>query len=185
MKAIIVVDAQNDFITGTLANPDAQDALPILHEVVEWGVINGYDLFYTKDTHYDNYIDTQEGKFLPVPHCIYKTPGNAIAAEALPEDPSYLYNIIEKETFGYTGWENFDFSDCDEIIICGFCTDICVMANAQFLKAFNPEIPMTIISDACAGVTPVRHEAALDVFRSTQFNVTTWEDYDYEWFKKQ
>ena len=58
------------------------------------------------------------------------------------------------------------------------------MANAQFLKAFNPEIPMTIISNACAGVTPVRHEAALDVFRSTQFNVTTWEDYDYEWFKQ-
>lgn len=173
-KVLIVVDAQEDFVRGVLGTKEAQQALPIIQEVVDYA--DGHftnPVFYTKDTHTNYYLETQEGKNLPVPHCIEGTPGWKICREVLTDSAQ----VIPKKTFGYYRWNYGAFGpDVVEIWICGFCTDICVMANFQILKALYPEIPFVIVEDACAGVTPELHEAALKVMKSCQARVVKWED---------
>jgi len=177
-KVLIVIDAQNDFINGSLGSEEAQKAVPIIIEIVKYANKYFYmNTFLTKDTHFENYFETQEGKRLPISHCQYLTPGWSIQKDiAQVVEDAYL---IEKSTFGYCNWKETEghtgIALMEEIVLCGFCTDICVMANFQILKAAFPEIPITIISDACAGTTPEMHEAALNVMKSCQANVMTWD----------
>lgn len=177
-KALIVVDVQKDFIDGALANPAAKAAMPTVHNVVKYAAENDFDIFYTKDTHYiDFYMSSQEGKNLPVPHCIFQTPGWAIDKQAWAADPTGFVQILIKPTFGYEDWDEEGLNLYDEIVIIGFCTDVCVITNALLIKTIVPEIPIVVIEDACAGVTPEKHAAALEVMRSCQINTMKWEDY--------
>ena len=180
-KVLIVIDAQEDFTRGSLRNEEAIKALPVIHDIVDLAIKNDMTILYTADTHGEDYFDTQEGKNLPVMHCNYRTPGWNICPEVMDYDyPNY--HVIMKETFGFTGWGNKyhvsgeAIASADEIWMCGFCTDICVMANFQLIKTFYPEIPMVIISDGCAGVTPELHQSALDVMSSCQAKIQTLDD---------
>ena len=174
-KVLIVIDAQEDFTRGALRNEEAIEALPTLSEVVDYAYEN-FDrrIIYTKDTHPSNeeYLASQEGCNLPVPHCIEGTKGWRICREALVDNG----DICAKQTFGYMNWGMHSLANVDEIWLCGFCTDICVSANFQILKAMYPEVPIVVIEDACAGVTPELHEAALKVMKSCQARIVKWED---------
>ena len=180
---LVIVDAQNDFITGSLANPVADERVPNIVELIKSKDWDG--IFATFDTHYDDYLDTPEGKALPVPHCIYQTDGwrfDSRVYEALQEflktHPTTPFSSVLKPTFGSLPlpeeiWETLNsIYDTYDITICGFCTDICVVSNALILKAdFFRRGTITVVANACAGVTPEKHEAALEVMRSCQINV--------------
>lgn len=173
-RVLIVVDAQEDFVRGTLRNEEAIKALPILHNVVKYADKNKVFIYYTMDSHYDNYENTQEGKRLPVKHCIKYTDGWDICEEAMNKTS---HGIVCKETFGSLTWESkINIREADEIWLCGFCTDICVSANFQILKASAPEARIVVIEDACAGVTPELHKAALMVMKSCQADVMTFDE---------
>ena len=142
-------------------------------------------IVYTRDTHGDNYYNTQEGKRLPIPHCIKDTIGWDIMSEVLNEDTATL--IVDKPSFGdillgakitEAVWEakHFDSEDIvnyapESIEVVGFCTDICVVSNCMLLKSYFPESLIVVDSSCCAGVTPAKHEAALEVMRSCQIDV--------------
>ena len=176
-RVLIVIDAQEDFVRGTLRNEEAIKALPTLQKVVQYAVTNEMDIHYTMDTHQeDEYDETQEGRKLPIKHCIEFTEGWDICEEAYSNVSPY--NIHYKDAFGTLAWESYlkIFEDVDEFWLCGFCTDICVSANFQILKACFPEIPIIVIADACAGTTPEMHEAALKVMKSCQAEVKNWNE---------
>jgi nicotinamidase-related amidase len=170
-KILIVVDMQNDFITGPLGTKEAQDIVPaVTRKVKEYSDTTGV-VFYTRDTHFNDYLETSEGKALAVKHCIYWTDGWEISYQVLKAE--HFYNV-EKATFGYIYWpETFTKLPIipTEIELCGVCTDICVISNALILKAQYPEIKITVDSKCCAGTTPEAHEAALTVMKSCQINV--------------
>ena len=164
MKTLIVIDMQKDFIDGSLGTKEAQAIVPKVKDKIKTYEQNGDRIIYTRDTHGDDYLDTAEGKKLPVKHCIMNTDGWQIPEELLVENPF----IINKPSFGYTNWWQFDF---DEIEIVGLCTDICVVSNALILKALFPEIPVTVDSNCCAGVTPETHQAALKTMNMCQVTI--------------
>ena len=173
-KVLIVVDVQEDFTRGALRNEDAIAALPKIHDIDEFARNNDMEVFYTMDTHGDDYLNTQEGRNLPVPHCIHMTEGWKVCPEAIIDDK--LVKVIRKGTFGFPHWDVFPIvGGADEVWICGFCTDICVSANFQIIKATYPEVPIVVIDDACAGVTPTAHKAALKVMQSCQARVVKWD----------
>ena len=167
MKTLIVVDMQNDFIDGALGTLEAQAIVPNVKKKIEEYDAHEDAIVFTRDTHFENYLETGEGKNLPVKHCIMGTPGWNIA-DGL-EVPCCRY--IDKPTFGWTGWKAFAFEDEDEIEIVGLCTDICVVSNALILKAMFPEVKITVDTSCCAGVTPESHKAALQTMKMCQINV--------------
>ena len=176
MKIVIIVDCQNDFITGSLGTPEAQAMIPRLVDKINHSSDDTYFIF-TKDTHYDNYLETAEGKKLPIKHCIKETEGWEIPAE-LTEHFANSPFTIEKSTFGSYNLvemiiEIIDSNDdkVEEIELCGLCTDICVVTNALILKTSFPECDIVVNSKCCAGTTPEAHEAALAVMRSCQIEV--------------
>ena len=175
-RILIVIDMQNDFIDGSLGTNEAEAIVPAVVEKMK-----GYekeDIIATMDTHFDDYMDTQEGKNLPVIHCIKGTIG-----WELREEIRHLVdekNIYEKPTFGSTVladkikyiYDNELAKGSElEIELVGLCTDICVVSNALLLKASMPEVKISVDSDCCAGVTPGKHEAALETMRSCQIEV--------------
>lgn len=174
-KMLIVVDMQNDFVTGTLRNEAAIAIIPNIVKKVEEYQKNKDMIFFTYDTHYENYLNTQEGKLLPIEHCICGTEG----WQLIPELRNYYGLPILKKSFGYDGWKDIMntheipfFSEKDmEVEVIGTCTDICVISNVLGLKAINPEMKITVDSSCCAGLTKEKHEAALEVMRSCQINV--------------
>jgi len=178
MKILVVVDMQNDFINGSLGTPEAQAIVPNVRKKIREAINNGDTIIYTRDTHYLGYLDTKEGKKLPVEHCIYTTDGWQIPEELLPPFTYEDAFIINKETFGYQDLpkkiENallFKVG-CDEIELVGLCTDICVVSNALLLKAaFYEEMEISVDANCCAGVTPETHEAALKTMEMCQINV--------------
>ena len=167
MKLLVVVDMQNDFIDGALGSPEAVAIVPYVKALIE-----GFDgkVFFTRDTHFDNYMDTQEGKKLPVPHCIKGTDGWQIRAEL---EALRTTEAIDKITFGSTelveviGREE----NVESITFAGLCTDICVISNVMTVKAFYPEIPLIVDAKGCAGVTPDSHRTALSAMRMCQVDV--------------
>jgi len=167
---LIVVDMQNDFIDGSLGTKEAVAILPKVRETIE--AFDGTVIF-TKDTHYENYLDTAEGKKLPVKHCIKGTEGHEIHASLLPFVKS---EPIEKRTFGSLTLSAFLQSEnekepIESITLIGLCTDICVISNALICKATLPEVEIRVIASACAGVTPKSHENALSAMRMCQITV--------------
>ena len=166
-KILVVVDMQNDFIDGALGTKEAEAIVPHVKSLIE--TFDGKVIF-TRDTHFENYMDTQEGKNLPVPHCIKGTDGWQIRAEL---DALRTTEPIDKLTFGSRDLVEVLKSEgeIDEIIFVGLCTDICVISNAMVVKAFYPEIPLTVDAKACAGVTPESHKRALEAMKMCQINV--------------
>ncbi len=170
MKVLIVVDMQNDFIDQALGT---KEAVGIVDNVAE--KIRSFDgtVIYTKDTHQTNYMSTQEGKNLPVEHCIRGSEGWEISS-ALPVADDAI--VFEKPTFGsrelgeYLEKLNKD-NGIEEIEVIGLCTDICVISNALLIKAFLPEVKITVDSSCCAGVTPESHKNALEAMKMCQINV--------------
>ena len=169
-KLLVVVDMQNDFVTGTLGSRDAQAILENVVEKVKKAEEEGSDIIFTQDTHGDNYMDTQEGKNLPVPHCIKGTQG----WEIVPELSSYArkYPCVEKPAFGSIELAHrLAGKDYGEIQLIGLCTDICVISNAMLLKAAFPEVPVTVDAACCAGVTPESHKNALEAMKMCQISI--------------
>lgn len=164
-KCIVVIDMQNDFVTGTLGTKEAREMLP---QLVEKLTKEDMPLIFTKDTHGENYLATQEGKKLPVKHCIKGTWGWEIVDELKPFIKNYP--IIEKNTFGSVDLPRF-VANFSEIELVGLCTDICVISNALLLKANFPEKCITVNAVACAGVTPASHENALSAMKMCQINI--------------
>lgn len=174
MKALIVVDMQNDFTTGVLGNPETA---AVVNKVAS--MINKFRreepdglIIATLDTHFDNYSDTQEGKNLPVPHCIKGSDGWQIVPEvkkALGTNCKYA----EKITFGMYDLPVLIGKDAkiDEFIVIGVCTDICVISNVMILKAAYPEVPVRVIADCCAGVSPASHDTALSAMKACQVQI--------------
>ena len=167
-KLVAVIDMQNDFICGALSNSDTEKILPAVAEYVKRADEQGAEIVFTRDTHDENYAQTQEGRKLPVPHCVKNTKGWQIA-EALSD---YVQNVFDKYTFGslllaqYALDNQFDFID-----LVGVCTDICVISNALLLKAFLPEAEINVVESCCAGVTPERHRNAIEAMRACQINI--------------
>lgn len=174
VKALVVIDMQNDFISGALGTPEAENIVPNVANKIK--SLNENDiLIFTRDTHYDNYLDTLEGTKLPVAHCIVNTWGWQIHKDILDAAEDFSYMTIDKPTFGSIDlmdhvMDIFDPEDV-EIEICGLCTDICVASNALMLRAAFPNAPITIDSTCCAGVTPATHEAALTTMKMCQIDV--------------
>lgn len=164
MKTLIVVDMQNDFIDGALGTKEAQAIVPNVKKKIKEYKSRGDEIIFTRDTHEANYLDTNEGKHLPVEHCIYGTHGWEIANGLEVENCWY----VNKPTFGWTHWNKHDFN---EVEIIGLCTDICIVSNALILKAMFPEINITVDASCCAGVTPESHNAALTTMKMCQINV--------------
>ena len=165
-KILIVIDMQNDFIDGALGTEEAQAIVPNVKKKIEEYKARGDVVLFTRDTHYDDYLETNEGKHLPVKHCIKDTSGWQISDELDAEGCP----CIDKETFGFRYWDMLG-DDIESIELVGLCTDICVVSNALILKATFPEIDITADASCCAGVTPEKHKAALEVMKSCQINV--------------
>ena len=186
MKVLVVVDMQNDFIDGALGTKEAQAIVPNVVNKIKSCDSNTLVLL-TKDTHYSNYMNTLEGEKLPILHCIEGTHGWSINNEisnAVKDFNGCLYSDIDiinsrilKNTFGSTRLAQLlidvvaDGYKIDSIEIIGLCTDICVISNALLLKAFFPEIPITVDASCCAGVTPESHKNALEAMKMCQINV--------------
>ena len=164
MKTLLVIDMQNDFIDGSLGTKEAVAIVDKVKAKIEEYRANGDRVIFTRDTHHENYMDTNEGKHLPVVHCIEGTEGWQIR-EGLAFDGA---EIIDKPSFGYTNWKTYDF---EEVEIIGLCTDICVVSNALIIKALFPEIRVCVDPACCAGVTPESHEAALTTMQMCQVEI--------------
>ena len=168
MKHFIVIDMQNDFCTGALANKDAVAIIPRIKEELHKARAEGSNIIFTRDTHNENYLETGEGKHLPVKHCLQNTKGWEVVSELMEEtDEDTLF--IDKFHFGYNGWEEF-IKEGDEVTICGTVTSICVISNALAIKAIEG-VEVTVIADCCAGLTKEDHEAALKVMECCQCNI--------------
>lgn len=170
-KILVVIDMQNDFIDGALGTPEA---CAIVKNVIK--KIQSYPedcIYATRDTHEENYMETQEGKNLPVPHCIRGTRGWQIKSEIAEAMPQAV--ILDKPTFGSTALAELLKKENEkeelDIELVGLCTDICVASNALLLKAAMPEIHISLDASCCAGVTPASHEAALMTMRMCQIDV--------------
>lgn len=163
-KTLIVVDMQNDFVYGVLGTAEAVAIVEKVKAKIHKYHEAGYQIIFTRDTHTENYLNTSEGKHLPVKHCIHGTEGWQIV-EGL-EVPGCLY--IDKPTFGWTYWDEMDLGDVELV---GVCTGICVVSNALILKAEFPEDNISVDASCCACVTPESHKAALATMKMCQINV--------------
>ena len=169
-KALIVVDMQNDFVTGPLGTPEAREMLPRLVKKLEDIEAEGaVDVIFTQDTHSENYLDTQEGRNLPVVHCVKKTAGWEIVPE-LQKFTKRAKAVVEKKTFGSTRLPSL-IKPYEVIEFAGVCTDICVVSNALLIKSFYPEQRVQVDASCCAGTTPEAHREALNVMRNCQCRI--------------
>lgn len=182
MKTLIVVDMQNDFITGPLGTPEARAIVPKVKAKIEESIRNGDLIIYTMDTHFENYLESKEGEILPIVHCVHGSKGWEVHSGL--HAPLSLFSInpqgariIDKFTFGSKDLPNMLMEDsrmlsCNEIELVGLCTDICVVSNALILKShFYNSTEITVDASCCAGTTPENHKAALQVMKSCHINV--------------
>lgn len=170
-RILIVVDMQNDFIDGALGSAEAVKIVPKVEEK-----LRGFSgrVIFTRDTHGEDYLTTQEGRNLPVPHCVKGTAGWAICDALAPF--AAKAETVDKPAFGSAALAEqlraeHEKSGIESITLVGLCTDICVISNAMLLKAFLPEVPITVDAACCAGVTPESHHTALAAMKSCQIAV--------------
>ena len=169
-RTLIVVDMQNDFIDMALGTAEAVAIVPKVKAKIREYVERGDEIIFTRDTHFENYLSTQEGKKLPVVHCIEGTKGWEICAELKP----FVKTVVDKITFGSVDLPHLikDFGDeIEEIELCGLCTDICVISNAIVLKTAFPEVRIVVDGKCSAGVTMQSHETALSAMKAVQIEV--------------
>ena len=181
MKVLLVVDVQNDFVTGALANSEAQAKIPLIKKKIQQRLDEGWQVVFTQDTHFDDYYETMEGKYLPTKHCLAETVGWHIVPEL--EEFLEASRRLLKSRFGdielYHRIELcmpkkfLEKEPIEEIELIGFCTDICVVSNALILKAasWSEETIISCDASCCAGTSAEAHEAALTVMRSCQVEV--------------
>ena len=170
MKLLVVVDMQVDFVNGALGTAEAAAIVENVVKKVKEEKEQGGQIIFTLDTHEENYLETAEGKNLPVKHCIRGTEGWKLIPELriLAEDAT----VIEKPTFGSTKLAHLVASgNYDEIELIGLCTDICVISNALLVKASVPETPISVDASCCAGVTPESHKNALEAMKMCQITI--------------
>lgn len=178
MKVLVVVDMQNDFIDGALGTKEAEAIVPKVAEK-----IRGFqgEIIYTRDTHEKTYLETQEGRLLPVLHCIRGTKGWEITEKIGSTEGA---TVLNKPTFGSTelGYllrekmldlEVEGKESLESVTLIGLCTDICVISNAMLIKAFLPEVPVIVDAACCAGVTVKSHETALEAMKMCQIEVVS------------
>ena len=175
MKYLIVIDMQKDFVTGALGTKEAQAILPNVIARIEAAKAAGETVLYTLDTHETDYMNTAEGRKLPVPHCIKGTDGWQLDAKVQAALANKAYRVIEKPTFGSTELPEYikvNYSNTEvEFELIGLCTDICVVSNALMLKANFIESKVSVDASCCAGVTVESHNAALTTMKMCQVNV--------------
>jgi nicotinamidase-related amidase len=167
---LLVIDMQRDFIDGPLGTPEAEAIVPAVAEAIE----AHRQVIFTLDTHGEDYLSTQEGRLLPVPHCLAGTDGHRLHPSLEPLSAGYPQFC--KETFGSTALgeavrERFQAGITQRVVLVGVCTDICVISNALLLRAFCPELPIAVDSRCCAGVTPERHQTALAAMAACQITI--------------
>ncbi len=163
-KTLIVIDMQNDFIDMALGTAEAVAIVPNVKRKIAEYAKNNNEIIFTRDTHSEQYLETPEGKMLPVPHCIKGTKGWEIADGLYVEGSK----IIDKPNFGWPNWDK-EHLECVEIV--GLCTDICVVSNALILKACFPDALISVDATCCAGVTPESHRAALATMKMCQIDI--------------
>lgn len=167
-KLLVVVDMQNDFIGGVLGTKEAQNILPAVRARIADARKEGEAVVFTRDTHGDDYLSSQEGKNLPVPHCIAGTAGHEIAAGLCLAGE----RVFDKPAFGSIGLAAYvKEGGFTAVELVGVCTDICVISNALLIKAFCPEAEVCVRAGCCAGVTPQSHQTALDAMRACQVKI--------------
>ena len=168
MKYLIVVDMQNDFIDGALGTNEAVAIVPEVKKFIE--DFDG-EIIFTRDTHTEDYLNSQEGKNLPVTHCVKDTYGWEICPQL--SELSNDKKIFDKPSFGSVELAEYMVSknDVEEIVLLGLCTDICVISNALLIKAFVPEVKISVIEKCCAGVTPDSHKQALSAMKMCQIEI--------------
>lgn len=169
MKVLCVIDMQNDFIDGALGTAEAVAIVDKVADKINEYRKNGDTVIFTRDTHGENYMETAEGKNLPVPHCIKDTYGWEISSKLEVKDSK----VIDKPTFGSVALAHYvaSLEEPEAIELIGLCTDICVISNALLLKASMPEVPTKIDSSCCAGVTPESHMNALSAMKMCQIEI--------------
>lgn len=168
MKYLVVVDMQKDFIDGALGTAEA---VAIVDEVAELAQSFDGEVIFTRDTHLQNYLETAEGKKLPVEHCIKDSDGWQLCAELTKFSEGA--KIFDKPAFGSRELCEYiaGKGDAESITLCGLCTDICVISNAIMLKAYMPEVPVAVKESCCAGVTPESHSRALGAMQMCQIDI--------------
>ena len=174
MRVLVVVDMQKDFVSGALGTPEAVEIVPRVTERVKAGLDLRETVLFTRDTHEPAYLDTQEGRNLPVPHCIRGSDGWKLVPQLEPLAQGR--QVLDKPTFGSTALgealAELDREDLVETItFVGLCTDICVISNALLAKAFLPEAEIRVDARCCAGVTPESHQTALTAMKACQITV--------------
>ncbi len=171
MRILVVVDMQNDFIDGALGTPEARKIVPTAAEKIRnWSGA----VYATQDTHQTDYLTTQEGRNLPVVHCVEGTSGWEIAPAV--REAMTSFTCVTKPTFGSRSLAETlaivnQNETIEEIVLIGLCTDICVISNALALKAFLPETPVSVDAACCAGVTPQSHRNALEAMKMCQIKI--------------
>lgn len=169
-RILVVVDMQNDFVDGALGTPEAVKIIEPMQKRIEEFLKAGDEVVFTKDTHYEDYLETAEGKKLPIPHCIHGTEG----WEICPALKEYSENttVFEKATFGSVRLAHYLASHSyDEVWMAGLCTDICVISNALLAKVVIPETEIIVDSKCCAGVTKESHANALEAMKMCQITI--------------
>lgn len=169
MKVLCVIDMQNDFIDGALGTKEAEAIVGNVAEKIDAYRKNGDMIIFTRDTHFDNYMATQEGRNLPVPHCIKDSKGWQISSSLSVGDST----VIDKPSFGSLELGEYvaSLEDVELVELIGLCTDICVISNAMIIKAKLPEVKVCVDSHCCAGVTPDSHNNALEAMKMCQIEI--------------
>ncbi len=178
MKVLIVVDMQQDFVSGALGTPEAQALVPRAAARTAAAAERGETVLFTRDTHGPDYLDTQEGRKLPVPHCIR----DSVGWEIVPQLAGYARTVFDKPAFGSPdlaqalleqdrALRSQGLPGVEKVTLIGLCTDICVISNAMLIKAFLPECAVAVDAGCCAGVTPESHETALRAMETCQITI--------------
>lgn len=174
MNVLIVVDMQNDFVDGALGTAEAVAIVPHVADRVAKGIAQGEKVLFTRDTHEEHYMETQEGHKLPVPHCIRGTKG----WEIIPQLQTVAADceVVDKPTFGSAELGEklkglHEEKAIEKITLIGLCTDICVISNALLAKAFLPEVEIAVDASCCAGVSPESHRNALGAMKTCQITI--------------
>lgn len=166
VRLLAVIDMQHDFVDGSLGTKEARAALPALSALIARERAAGSAVAFTLDTHGEDYLSTREGRALPVPHCIRGTHGWELLPGLMREGD----RLFEKGTFGSIALAEYA-RGFEEVVLCGVCTDICVVSNALLIRAFSPEARVQVAQEACAGVSPEAHAAALATMKSCQIEI--------------
>lgn len=168
-EKLMVIDMQNDFISGTLANPEAVKIIPAVVAKIEAYKKANKDIYITQDSHNQNYLNTSEGKYLPIEHCLMGTDGwklNSEIAKAL--DGYGNVHFINKQCFGFEWWKHYPSIKCGCIELCGIDSDICVVSNGLILKALYPDMRIIVDEECIAGSSVENNQAAINVMKACQ-----------------